>query len=147
MITQDRKPPILLQIVAWLFIIEGIFAILEMIISPFYGRLFFDFGLFCLPIGKRMLKGDPKSREWALLFIYLGFILVPIISWILMDASGPFYLKVFGIRIQEIDASIFLLFAIGSMLLTLFELYVMYRADTKQFFSVDLPSEEEEVGK
>ncbi|MEL6254792.1 MAG: hypothetical protein AAFR87_22460 [Bacteroidota bacterium] len=134
MITQDRKPPILLQIVAYLFIFDGICAIIEMVISPFYGRFFFDFNIFCLRIGKGMLKANPKSREWALIFIYLGFLLIPAISWVLTDFSGTFYFKLFGIKIQEINPGVFICFAMGSLLLTFFELYVMYRADTRAFF-------------
>jgi len=141
MITQDRKPPILLQIVAGLFIFEGICAIIEMVISPFYGRIFFDLNIFCLRIGKGMLKGNPKSREWALIFIYLGFLLIPLISWVLTDFSGIFYFKIFGIQIQEIDPWIFICFAVGSLLLTLFELYVMYRADTRSYFKSINPFE------
>ena len=134
MITQDRKPPFLLQIVAGLFIFEGVCAIIEMIISPFYGRFFFDFNIFCLRIGKGMLKGNPKSREWALIFIYLGFLVIPVVSWVFTGFSGTFYFKLFGIKIQEIDPWIFICFAMGSLLLTFFELYVMHRADTRAFF-------------
>jgi hypothetical protein len=66
-----RPIPPALKIVAWLFIIGGIFAVIHVIVSLMSGRISINLGVFGIFIGRGLLRLNPRAFAWAM-FFYLA---------------------------------------------------------------------------
>ena len=87
--------PTSLKVVAFLFILSGIFSLIEVIVSLMHGRLDIDFKVVGLFISLGLLR---LSRCWwkcALVFLWIEMIGLPISMIIFMNAFGPIEYKFF----------------------------------------------------
>jgi hypothetical protein len=67
-----RPIPQPLKIVAYLFIIGGICALLEVIFALASNRISINFGVLGIFIGRGLLRLNPRSLAWAMFFIWFG---------------------------------------------------------------------------
>ena len=75
-----QPAPASLKIVAALFIFGGICSAIEVIVSLMYGHININFGVLGLFIGPGLLRFSSGWRTCALVFLWIGFILTPIIA-------------------------------------------------------------------
>ena len=59
-----------------LFALSGIFAIWSIIEAAMQNRIFFNFGVFLLPVGIGLLRGRKSSQWWARFWIILAYIAI-----------------------------------------------------------------------
>ncbi len=134
----DSKPdiPISLKIVAWLFIISGVFSVIEVAVSLMNGRINLNLGVLGLFIGPGLLNLRPGWRTCALVFIWIALILVPVVVIILMGVSGPLDVTVFGQKVGHTGKEIGLAVGVLVFALTFWQYRVLTRPDVRQLFGI-----------
>ena len=131
-----RCVPVSLKVVAWLFIIGGIFAAIEIVVSLMNGRINLNFGVLGLLIGPGLLGLKPGWRTCALVFIWIALILLPIVIVLMMSVSGPLDVSVFGQKVSHCGKAIGLLVGIVMFAVTFWEYRVLTRHEVRQLFGI-----------
>lgn len=75
----NTKRPLPLTIVAWLFIIAGIFSAWEMVSGLWQGRLSLNLGVLFIFLGRGLLRLRPAAHTWALGVVVLGWLLLVVV--------------------------------------------------------------------
>lgn len=130
---EDTRP-LSLKIVAWLFIIGGCFAVIEVITGLLRGHININFGVLGIFIGIGLLKLKNGWRVCALIFLLFTLILMPIIVVIMLSMSGNAQFNVFGQPAGEIPKGFVVLFALPVYLLTAWQFYVLTRPELRALF-------------
>ncbi|MHC4476397.1 MAG: hypothetical protein ACYTEL_12165 [Planctomycetota bacterium] len=125
-----------LNVVAGLFIIGGIFAVIEMVIALTQNRISINFGVLGLFIGPGLLKLRPGWRTCALVFIWIGLVALPIIFLLGLSGMGPGYFNVFGVPLARIPGWWVSIGVIPFFLVVLWEYKVLTRPDIKALFGL-----------
>jgi hypothetical protein len=128
-----HKNPISLRIVAVLFVLAGIFAVIEVIVSLMYSHISLNLSVLCLWIGPGLLRHDRTWRTWALVFLWIGLIFIPLFCMIALGRDTVDF-KLFGIPAGQIPAAYGIVGAIAIFLLTLWQYRVLTRPDIRQLF-------------
>src|SRR5690349_13857373 len=93
-LTSGVPIPSSLRTVACLFIIFGLWALIDAVMALFFGKVEIDFTVLCIFIGKGLLQLNPNSRKWALFFVWLGLIISPLAAVLFLFNPGQ--IKFFG---------------------------------------------------
>ena len=133
---QRRRIPVSLTIVAILFILGGVSAVIEVALALMQGRININFGLLGLFIGPGLLALRPGWRICALVFTWIALIAIPIVAIIMLAYSGPFHWTVFGQRIGRAPKAAGIVVVIGVFSLALWQYHVLMRADVRALFGV-----------
>ena len=133
-LSELSKMPLSLKIAAWIFIIEGIFAIIDVITAIVQQRISINFGVLYLFIGIGLLK---LRRGWwicAILFLFLSFIQSSI--RIVLLAFYPAWLKYpfIGLRLGNIPREFIWINPPCVILLTLWLYWVLTRPKVRMLF-------------
>jgi hypothetical protein len=127
-----RNLPRNLTIVAWLFIIGGVFAGLEMFVAFLSGRISINLGILSFFIGRGLLDLNPRSLKWATVLNLLGLIMLPFAAILFLFTPG--HLKILGMKVGQAPYGLGLVFCIGAFALTYWEYKVLTSEDTQQLF-------------
>ena len=131
-----RTLPSGLKIVAYLFVIFGLLAVVEMIVSLFNGRLSLNLGVLQLPIGVGILNLRRGWHTCALVFLALSLMFLPVFCLgVLFPPLGTADLKVIGMRIGGAPKGIVLAIAVAAFCLLLWQFRVLTRSDIRRLFS------------
>ncbi len=84
---QLKNIPVSLKVVAWLFIIWGIYSVIRVVVVFNHGAIYVNLGVLGLFIGPGLLKLRPAWRTCALVFLWIGLIAISIA--ILASLSRP----------------------------------------------------------
>ena len=133
---KNRQLPISLKIVAILFILGGIFAVIEVIVSLFYDRFSINFGVLGLFIGPGLLALRPGWRTCALVFLWIAMIALPIIAIFMLANSGPLDFLVFGQKVGHAPTWLGISAAAILFLLSVWQYRVLTRPDVRAIFRV-----------
>lgn len=125
-----------LNVVAGLFIISGIFAVIEMAVALTQNRISINFGVLCLFIGPGLLKLRRGWRTCALVYIWIGLVAFPIIFLLGLSGTVPGYFHVFGIQLDRIPGWWVSIGAIPLFLVALWKYKVLTRPDIKALFGL-----------
>ncbi len=129
--------PVSLKIVAWLFIIGGIFKSIEFIAALMKGHVYLPLGLIGLFVGYGLLKLRRGWRTCALVFLWILFIGLPITSiFYLNQPSSGFTVRFFEQPLPR-NPIIFLLVSAISFLSSLWAYRVLTRPETKSLFGIN----------
>lgn len=132
----EAARPTALTVVAWIFIISGILAGVGMIIDLFQGRFTISLGVLGIFIGRGLLRWSRGWRTCALVFLWLGFILLPIIA--LMALSGVrANVTFFGVQKGTLPGAVMLIPCAAFFLLLLWQYRVLTRPDIRARFLAD----------
>jgi len=130
------KPPTSLVIVAVLFAIGGVFALLEMVVDFARGMISINFGVLGILIGPGLLRYSRGWRTCALVFIIFGLILVPIIFVLMVMHSGPTNLEYFGSTVGTAPIGLGLVLVVLFFLFFWWQYHVLTRPDVKRLFGI-----------
>lgn len=127
-----------LRIVAFLFIIEGILAIVDMIVGIAHERFAINFGFIAIFIGRGLLKFNVSWRKIGLMGLWVSNIVVPfLLLYIIFFVKGDSiraaffgYLATTLTRIEIISA----LAVLSAQ--SIWSTYVLYRKPIKQLFGI-----------
>src|SRR5688572_18864123 len=103
--------PTSLKVVAFLFSLGGIFALIEVIVSLAHGNVNLNFGVLGLFIGPGLLRFSRGWRTCALVLLWIAMIGIPIVAILFMSASGPIDFKVFGQKVGHVSKELSVVFA------------------------------------
>ena len=133
---EKKYPPLALKIVAYLSILAGIISLIGMISSFMTNHITINFGVIELFIGLGLLKGKKTWRSFALLIIWLMFLVIPIISIRLLAYDTTTTLKFLGLRITPVTTEVVMVF--GSILLiwNIWQYVVFNRKDVLAYFDI-----------
>ena len=132
----SREAPTALKVVAGLFILGGICAVIEMIVGLFHSRLTINFGVLGLFIGPGLLRFSRGWRICALVFLWLPLIGLPIFVLLLLARFRPLDFDVFGVKVGEVSPVVGLVTATLFFLLALWEYRVPTRPDVRRLFGL-----------
>ncbi len=133
---EKRQVPLSLKIVAILFVIGGISAVIEVLVALMQGRLNINFGVLGLFIGPGLLALRPGWRICALVFTWIGLIGVPLVAILMLTHAGLLDLNVFGIKVGHAPKWLGVVIAIGVFCLALWQYHVLMRPDIRALFGV-----------
>jgi hypothetical protein len=74
----NQSVPRTLKIVAYLFILCGVFSVVDTVAGLFNGRIVFNLGVLYVLVGLGLLRLSPRGWAWAMAFTWLGLIMTPI---------------------------------------------------------------------
>jgi len=133
-------PPVIpsaLRIVAWLFIIGGILAVIEVLVALTQSRISINFGVLGLFIGPGLLRLRRGWRTCALVFLWIGLIVFPLIFLLGLSGTIPAYFEVFGIKMARIPSWWVSVGTIPFFLLVFWQYRVLTRPQIRTLFGLD----------
>ena len=133
----DKRLPGALKIVAALFVIGGILAVIEVVVSLMRNRLSLNFGVLGLFIGVGLLRLRRGWRTCAVVFLWFGLILLPIVFLLGLLGVIPAYLQIFGVRVARVPGWTVSAAAIPFFLLVLWQYRVLVRPDIRSLFGLE----------
>jgi hypothetical protein len=133
---KERQLPTSLTVVAVLFIIGGVLAVLDIIASLTQHRIEFNFGVLGFFIGPGLLRLSRGWRTCALVFTWIGLIVTPIFLLALFDAPGPLFFTFLGTPAGTVPKMLWMVFIVSMFLLCLWQYRVLTREDVRELFSV-----------
>jgi hypothetical protein len=83
-----------LKIVAYLFIISGALAVLDVVLSLLNNTININFSVLGIFIGRGLLQLNPTSYTWAILFTRISMLLGTVVMFLFLLTSSE--VKLFG---------------------------------------------------
>lgn len=128
--------PTSLVIVAALFILGGLSAVVEMIAALARGGIFLNFGVLGLFIGFGLLRLSRGWRTCGLVFTWLGLIFMPIAGLLVLTSSGPVNFTMFGQSMGRLPPIVGLLFVALIFAVLVWQYRVLTRPDIRFLFKL-----------
>jgi len=137
--------PVALQVVAWLMILTGGYAVLGMLFALAQGNLFLSFKFLYLFVGIGLLK--LRSGWWicALVFLAIGWIACALAPLAALLSARPFLYRVLGTPVGCLPKWTLWVTLPEAVALLLFQTWVLLRPGTRRLF--DAPKDENTVVK
>ena len=129
-----RRLPLALKIVAVLFILGGIFAVIEVIVSLMNNRININFGVLGIFIGFGLLRLSQGWRTCALVFTWIGLIVIPIIGILFLSHSGPLDFSLFGQKVGHASRELGVGMVVVLFVYTVWQYRVLTREDVRYLF-------------
>jgi len=128
--------PLSLKIVAWLFIISGILATIDLFLDLWKGTLSINLGVLNLFIGLGLLQLLPVWRTCALIFTWFELIGFPLFALLVLTGSGVVTMRLFGERqVNDFVARLVLLIIAGAFFsLSIWQYLILTRPDVLRLF-------------
>ena len=129
--------PTALTVIAWLFILTGIFAVVAMVIDLVVSHdVILDLDIIGLWIGPGLLRAEERFRRWALWYERFSLAAIPVVA-ILSGFFAPAQLglQFFGvIPIGSMSRAVLLTVLAVGWVLALWEYTVLQRRDVRAQF-------------
>jgi hypothetical protein len=138
----DRSKPIptSLKAVAVLFIVTGVFSLVEVVVSLMNSSIDINFGVLGLFIGPGLLRLSRGWRSVALALLVISAIGLPIVALLFLGAPGPLDFNVFGQQIGYASKELGIGLAIVLFVLVVWQYRVLTSEDVRRPF--ETPDEE-----
>src|SRR5260221_10533190 len=132
--TNARQTPIALSVISYLFLIMGIVAVIEMIITASRGAIHPDFYVLGLGIFAGLRRHSRGWRTCALIFTWFGLIgLAVMIGFILFD-GGMVFRRPSDLKFVDISLIWSLIIVMPFFVLQLWQYRVLTRPDVRSLF-------------
>ncbi len=122
-----------LKIVAWLFIISGILAAIDVVFALLTSHVSINLGVLGIFIGQGLLRLNPRSLVWAMLFTWLGLIFTPIITVLFLFTPGN--LTVFGLNAGQAPPGFGFILGVAIFALIYWQYTVLTNPEIRQLFA------------
>lgn len=126
--------PVSVQVVAVLFILQGLWASIEMLIRLTQGRLFFDLSVLGCFVGIGLVVLKNGWRQCAIVLGWLGVVLVLVVTWLLLMHEGPLTLTLFGEQSRQLPKRSLWIVVPSALLLLAWGIWTLSRADVRELF-------------
>ncbi len=131
---ENQDIPTSLKVVAILFIIVGINAVIEVIVSLFNNHINIQLGVLGLFIGRGLLALRPGWRTCALVFLWIAMVVMPIFIVLLLSSSGPLNFTIFGQLVGHASRWLGLILATAGFALAIWQYRVLTHPDVRKLF-------------
>jgi hypothetical protein len=128
--------PTSLKVVAFLFILSGIFSLIEVIVSLMHSHLNINFGVLGLFIGPGLLRLSRGWRTCALVFLWIAMIGIPIVAILFMAAAESLDFTLFGQKVGHASKELGIVLAALVFALAVWQYRVLTRPDVRRLFGV-----------
>jgi hypothetical protein len=128
--------PTSLKVVAVLFLLSGIFSLIEVIVSLMHGHFNLNFGILGLFIGPGLLRLSRGWRTCALVFLWITMIGLPMVALLFLVTSGPLDFTLFGQKVGDASKGLGILVAALLFALAVWQYRVLTRPDVRRLFGV-----------
>ena len=129
-----RHRPTALNVVAWVFILSGLSAGIEIIVALTHNRFSLNFGVLGIFIGWGILKLSSGWRLLGLISLWIGMIAAPVIGLMALSNPGKLEFKMFGIKVVDMSPAGFFIFLVGVFFFTVWQYRVLTRSDVRALF-------------
>ena len=133
---QNQSAPISLRIVAALFILGGISSIIDVIVSLAQRTLPLNFGVLGLFVGIGLLRFSRAWRTCALVFLWLAFIVLPLVALVFLFVAGSVNYTIFWQKIGSGSRAIGVALAALVFAVALWQYRVLTRPDIRKLFGL-----------
>ena len=130
----QKQAPLALKIVAALFIISGVFAALEVLVSLTHGRIELRLGVVGIFIGLGLLHFRRGWRTCALLFTWIVLGFIPFFVFLALAGERSLHFELFGQQVGETSPNLALLVAAVVFAITLWQYRILTRQDVVELF-------------
>jgi hypothetical protein len=131
-----NRIPTSLKIVAYLFVLNGVMAIVEVLFSLANSRLSINFGVLGVFIGPGLLRFSQGWRTCALVWLWIGLIASPLILLMVISRNEPIDFLFFGKKSGTISKELVIPFALAIFIFTIWEYRVLTRPDVRKLFGL-----------
>lgn len=136
--TTTARPavPLSLKISSGLFIVFGVSAIIEVIVSLMRSHLNLNLGVLSLFVGLGLLRFSPGWRTCGLVFLWFTMIMAPVIGIMMMSSDGRLNFNVFGQKVGTVPPVLGVVMAVGAFALALWQYRVLTRSEIRRLFGL-----------
>ena len=132
--SDDMKIPRSVKIVAYLFLFGGICSVIDIIVALTRGLIYLNLGVLGIPIFFGLLNRRNGWRVCAMVFLWIGFIVIPIVFLMGLVGDVPGYFEVFRIKVARIPSWVTSVASIPIFFLILWQYRVLMRPEIKALF-------------
>lgn len=131
-----EKPvvPTCLKVVAWLFIIGGVIAVIEIIVSLMNNHININLGVLGIFIGLGLLKLRSGWRTCGLVFIWIALVVLPVCGILAIANPSGIHYKIMGQNAGSAPLPIALGVVVFVFCVALWEYKVLTRGDIREMF-------------
>lgn len=129
-----RHRPAALKVVAWVFILSGLSACIEIIVALTHGRFSLNFDVIGIFIGWGILKLSSGWRLLGLISLWIAMIGAPVIIVMAFSNPGKLEFKLFGAKIADMTPAAFFILVGGYFLFKVWQYRVLTRSDVRALF-------------
>lgn len=133
--TETVPIPVSLQVVAAVFILAGIWALLQMLLIHSLGNVLLDLTLLGLVIGPGLLRRGWFWRPAAVVWLMLELAGAVWAVAPLTQAPGPFDVWILAQNLGQISKALALSLVAGGLLLFAWQFWVLLRPDVRKVFA------------
>jgi hypothetical protein len=126
--------PTQLKLVAWIFILGGISAAIEILIEASNGRANLNFGILGVFIGIGLLRLRPGWRTLALFFLVITLAFIPVLSVLALSTPGSLDFKIFGQKVAALSPPLFFTLLAVFFIFTFWQFRVLVRPNVRAMF-------------
>ena len=136
--TMDDAPqiPTALKIVAGLFILSGVWAILTILGAMLQGRIYINLGVIGLFVGLGLLGLRPGWRTCALVLLWIAMVAAPFVGLLMLFRRDPIDVVVFGRKVGQAPGPFGLFIPTVIFLLAFWQYRVLTRPDIRALFGI-----------
>jgi hypothetical protein len=135
--TTQKQAPIELKLVAALFILGGILAVLEVVVLLVHGTVKIDLEVLGIFIGLGLLRFRRGWRRCALVLTWFGLIFLPVFALLVIAGAHPLHVKLLGQQVGYASSGVALLLTAGLFALALWQYRILTRSDVVRLFAED----------
>jgi hypothetical protein len=130
----SQPTPTSLRVVAGIFLFFGLTAVVDIVVRLAFGTVYLTFGVLGIPVYYGLLRHNANWRLVALMFLWFGFIVLPLIALVTVLGALPSYFELFGIQIVEIPAWFVAASAVPFFFLNLWQYRVLTSPSVRSLF-------------
>ncbi|MCP4645338.1 MAG: hypothetical protein GY851_33150 [bacterium] len=129
--------PTPLKVVAYLFILGGVLAVLEVLMALLHSSINLNFGVLGLFVGPGLLRLSRGWRTCGLVLIWIGMVGIAIVGVLMLGYSGPIDFTLFGAKVGYVPKGVGVVMCMLLFGLLVWEYYVLTRPDVRRLFGLE----------
>jgi hypothetical protein len=134
-VSDAHRIPTALRIVAWLFIVSGIWAAWDILTALGKGNLSINFGVLNFFIGFGLLRLSRVWRIWALIFTWFELICLPLFGLALVSGAGTVSGTLFEEQVNALSGRLAaLMITVAFFLVSIWQYRTLTRPDVRLLF-------------
>jgi hypothetical protein len=128
--------PTSLKVVAWIFIMTGVLTIVQAIIDLTHSRITFATGFLAAFVGPGLLRFSSGWRTFALVLLWFGMILTPVILAFMLLVTGEVTVDFFGLHVGSVPRVVAFVLGAALYVLTIWQYRILVREDVRLLFGL-----------
>ncbi|MHA3774901.1 hypothetical protein ACXR0O_25560 [Verrucomicrobiota bacterium sgz303538] len=133
----SRRIPSALQIVAFLFLVHGIFSAIGIAVRLSSGFINIDLGVLGIPTFFGLRRLSVGWRTFALVYIWIALISCPVLFLVGILADAPTSVRMFGKKLAQVSPIWLSIVSIPVFILVLWQYRVLTRPQIRALFFGD----------